>query len=60
MMSKNSTTISNLVPDLEKGVAEAAKVEEEAIVDSQKANLISRVWVRLMIFSPPFLVLQGP
>jgi len=43
-MSKNSTTISNLVPDLEKGVAEAAKVEEEAIVDSQKAKLISREW----------------
>jgi len=61
-MSKNSTTISNPLLDLEKGIAglKEAEVEEEAIVDSQKANLISRVWVRLMIFSPPFLVLQGP
>jgi len=37
-MSKNSTTISNPLLDLEKGIAglkEAEKVEEEAIVDSQ-------------------------
>ena len=60
-MSKNSTTISNPLLDLEKGIAglkEAEKVEEEAIVDSQKAKLISRVWVRLTTFSPPPLVLQ--
>jgi hypothetical protein len=58
MMSKNSTTISNLLPDLEKGVTEVEKGEEEAIVDSQKAKLISRVWVRLTTFSPFSLFLQ--
>jgi hypothetical protein len=45
-MSKNSTTVSDVLVDLEK--AGSKDVEEE--VDFQKANLIKHLSVRLLIF----------